>query len=364
MNTNQSHNIPASKDPIIVKFMHRGLVSDIQIDLFLRFFPQKNPIWKNCKFTFDVNCKQYDWLVVYHDIPATNGHFGEEHLKCPKEKTILVTLEPITITVYGKDYLKQFGHILSFQEPWALHHHKGHIDHHPGLMWFYGESANGNLDYDTIANLPLPKKTRDLATVCSDRTGGNTLHTARVLFTRQLQKDIPEMDRFGHGIRPMADKAEALDPYKYHLTIENHIAHNHLTEKLPDAFLGYTLPFYYGAPNATDYFPKESFIPIDINDYPKALDIIKSTIANNEFEDRLPYILKARKLVLEEQNLFAILAKQIEKRDQIQETTTSNKVIRNRFALRLKNPLVGIRNLTEKIATKAYLRCTASLRHK
>lgn len=353
-----------NKNKIIVKFMHRGLVPGTNIDCFLRFFPNNNPVWGNCHFTFDPLCDKYDWLVAYHDIPALDGKFGEEFLKCPKEKTVLVTLEPITITVYGKDYLQQFGNLLSFQEPWALHHHPGNWFHHPGLMWYYGLSEKRFLTYNEIAERPLPEKTKTISTVCSQRTGGNTLHTARVNFTKQLLQDVPEMEVYGHGVRPMDDKAEALDPYKYHVTIENHIAPHHLTEKLPDAFLGYTLPFYHGAPNASDYFPKESFIPINIADYNRTRDIIKSTIANNEFEDRLPYIKQARKLVLEKENLFAILAHQIEERDKKIETATYGKVIRNRFALRCKNPLAGIRSLSEKVLIKAYLRCTAYKRQK
>lgn len=85
----------------------------------------------------------------------------------------------------------------------------------------------------------------------------------------------------------MNDKAEALDPCRYHIAVENHVYNHHLTKKLPDAFLGCTLPFYHGALNAADYFPKESFIPIDINDYARARVIIQSHLANNEYADRL-----------------------------------------------------------------------------
>ncbi|MEZ6050382.1 MAG: hypothetical protein R3C02_03185 [Planctomycetaceae bacterium] len=42
--------------------------------------------------------------------------------------------------------------------------------------------------------------------------------------------------------------------YRYHVAVENHIAEHHWTEKLADAFLGATLPFYFGCPNASDYF--------------------------------------------------------------------------------------------------------------
>lgn len=341
--------------------MHRGFGRGANCDYFKRLFPAGETVWGNCRFVFDVDCREYDWLVAYHDLPATSGQIGEEKLTCPKENTMLVTLEPVTITVYGKDYLKQFGHLLSFQEDWALHHHPGIIAHHPGLFWFYGSGSKRNLTYDEIAAIKQPVKNKIISTICSDRTGQTTLHSARVSFTKKLQLDISEMEVYGHGVRPMDDKAEALDPYKYHITVENHVALNHLTEKLPDAFLGYTLPFYHGASNASDYFPKDSFVHIDINDYERSRDIIQSTIANNEYEDRLPYILEARRIVLEEQNHFAILSREIEKRIN-QDTATHGQLIRNRFALRVKNPLAGIRNLTEKVAVKAYLRLTASKR--
>ena len=79
-------------------------------------------------------------------------------------------------------------------------------------------------------------------------------------------------------------KADALDPYRYHLAVENYIGPHYWTEKLADAFLGYTLPFYCGAPNAADYFPEESFIPIDINNFDGALETIRRAIADKEYE--------------------------------------------------------------------------------
>ena len=54
-------------------------------------------------------------------------------------------------------------------------------------------------------------------------------------------------------------------------------------EKLSDAFLGATLLFYFGCPNAGDYFPEESFIPIDINDVEGASGTIKRAICEKEY---------------------------------------------------------------------------------
>ncbi len=358
-------SLPPQEHTFKVKFMHRGLKKGHSIAGFLRQFPKSFPQWDNCLFEFDVDCNEYDWLVVYQDLPTGESFFTEEKLPCPRERTILLTGEPSTITVFGTDYLRQFGHILTFQEPWAMKHPHV-IFHHPGLIWHYGlPFGEGEfITWDQMMATPPPVKTKMISTVCSKRTGNVTLHSTRVDFTWRLKDDLPELDIFGHGVNPMLDKAEALDPYRYHIAVENHVYDHHLTEKLPDAFLGYTLPFYHGAPNAADYFPKESFIPIDINDFKRAKEIINSHLANDEYEDRLPYIIEARRRVLEEQNLFAILCSVINENDGKIRTETMGKVIRNRSTMRIKNPIAGIRSLTQKVTTKAYHRITFKARNK
>lgn len=345
--------------------MQRGLKRGNSAELFVRQFPRSFPQWGDCLFDFDVDCRDYDWLVVYQDLPKGDGLIVEEKLCCPREKTLLITGEPSSITVFGTDYLRQFGCILTFQEPWAMKHPEV-IFHHPGLLWFYGQPFGEGefVTWDQLAATPPHKKTKTISTVCSQRTGNITLHSTRVDFTWRLKEVLPELDIFGHGVNPMSDKAEALDPYKYHIAVENHVYTHHLTEKLSDAFLGYTLPFYHGAPNAADYFPKESFIPIDINNFARARDIISSHLDNNEYADRLPYIVEARRRVLEEQNLFAIIDATIRKKNAEISSATLGKIIRNRSTLRLKNPVAAIRSFMEKAATKTYHRLTFKSRKK
>jgi len=341
-------------DTIAVKFMARGMRPGVSIECWLRQFPKNEPRWGKCRFVFDPQAREYDWLVVYHDLFRAKGKLSLEELSCPKEKTTLVTTEPSSITVYGSDYLRQFGLIITSQEKWAIPH-ANVLFSQPGLIWHYGFPFSEDSKFKTLDEMRAaspPDKTRCISTVCSSRTGRLTLHSKRVDFTDRLQQRIPELERFGHGVKPMIDKAEALDPYEYHITVENHVCPHHLTEKLPDAFLGFTLPFYHGAPNAGDYFPPESFIPIDIGDLDRTVDIIKSTINNNEYNDRLPYILEARRRVLEEHNLFALLDRQISLHDPSITAGPRGDVIMNRQTLRIKRPLIGIKSLAEKIMVK------------
>jgi hypothetical protein len=347
------NTIESQDKPIIVKFLTRSIRRNISPEGFRRQLPGTDNVWGKCQFVFDVDCRDYDWLAVYHDIPQDKWPFGLEKLAYSRERTILVTTEPSTITVYGTDYLRQFGVVLTSQEPWAISH-PNVVFTQPGSLWYYGMPHSGGrrLTYDEIAAFQPPPKTRKISTVCSSRAGKLTLHYKRVQFTERLRSDLPELDVFGHGVRPISDKAEVLNPYEYHIAIENHVYPHHLTEKLPDAFLGYTLPFYHGCPNASRYFPEESFVPINFEDYERTRDIIRSTIANNEYKDRLPYIIEARRRVLDEHNLFALLEREIVRRDRTSSTVVPHAVIMNRPTLRIKRPLAGIRGAIEKVVTK------------
>ncbi len=339
--------------PLIVKFMARGLVREENFARWTRQLPGDTCGWGNCRFIFDVDAREYDWLAIYHDLSRRPWSFSEERLFCPPEKTVLITAEPSSITVYGTDYLRQFGMIITSQEPWAISH-PNPIFTQPGLIWFYGFPFSGGRirTYDDLKAAAPPEKEHTISTVCSERKGRFTLHYRRFEFTQKLKAALPELDIFGHGINPMSDKAVAVDPYRYHIAIENHVYPHHLTEKMPDSFLGYALPFYHGCPNATDYFPAESFIPIDIADFSKSLDIIRSTIANNEYRDRLPYLIEARRRVLDELNLFAVLNREISLHDKKNLSSRNNGVIMNRQTIRIKKPLAGLRSLAEKVLFK------------
>jgi len=343
-------------NPIIVKFMAKGLPRDCDDKTrYSRQLPGNNSQWGKCRFLFDADTQKYDWLVVYHDLPREQKSASVEKLQCPREKTIFITGEPSSITVYGSYFLSQFGFIITSQEPWAIKHPNA-IFTQPGLIWYYGAPRDRNkkkrLTYDEIRRIAPITKNKIISTVCSIRQGRLTLHYKRYNFTNKLKARIPELDVYGHGVKTMNDKAEALDSYQYHVTVENHVYLHHLTEKLPDAFLGYTLPFYHGCPNAADYFPPESFIPIDINDFDRTVEIIRSTLANDEYNDRLPYIIEARRRVLEEYNLFAVLEREITKREGNIRTSYPGGVIMDRQTLKWRKPFRGLQREFEKIFIK------------
>lgn len=354
MSTRESILTEQAASPLKVKFVWRG--KRTRLDIWLRQFPDYRPVWDQCHFSFDPEDKTYDWLVVYDDLPTSEGErFSRraERLACPRANTLLITSEPSSVKFYGAAFLDQFGHVLTGHEPWIIKH-PGAIFSQPALRWYYGVSTDQVRTFEQMEQQPPIHKVSDISTVCSSKQQKHTLHHARYNFVQELKAHLPEMEIFGHGVRFIADKAEALDPFRYHLAIENHVSKHHWTEKLSDSFLGLTLPFYHGCPNAADYFPPESFIPINLDDPAGTAATIRRAIENNEYEKRLPFIQEARRRVLHEYNLFAVISRLIRKHHvpAIASPTTSppafilsrSQLLRSRPWLRISMALAKMRS--------------------
>lgn len=336
---------PPGSDPIRVKFL-----STRPEAMWCRQFPDGIPQWGRCRFVFDPHCRDYDWLVVYDEFPTITGRHRDysEQRACGAERSLLVTMEPPSIKSYGRRFTRQFGRVLTSHPAWALPHRR-RVHAQQGMIWYYGRAGEGEPGWRQMRDHPPLEKTRTIATMCSAKRQRHTLHHRRHAFTWALRERLPELEIFGKGVQPLDDKAACLDAYRYHLAIENYAGPHHWTEKLADAFLGATLPFYYGAPNAADYFPPESFIPIDINDVDGTAERIRRAIRDDEYQQRLPAILEARRRVLEEYNQFAVVAGLIEAAHDHEPPGPVGEWIYSRRALRRRDPLAALEGTWEKI---------------
>lgn len=318
--------------------------------------PEGSRQWGRCLFSFVPTDTEYDWLVVYDDLPAKRNEPRNqryENLACARSHTMLTTSEPSSIKHYGNAYTRQFGCVLTSQQAWALPHPDRTFSQ-TGMVWIYGVGAQREIPFNEMVAHPPVDKAHDLSMVFSPKRMRHTLHHQRFNFMQSLMQRLPEMHVYGRGARPLDDKAGALDAYRYHVAIENYMGPHHWTEKLSDAFLGLTLPFYAGCTNATDYFPPDSFIPIDIKDPAEAARIIRQAIADGEYEKRLPAITEARRRVLFEHNFFAVISREIEKRHRPNLQTAEGTVIYSRHALRKQSVVHGLRNVYGKARALAY----------
>lgn len=286
---------------------------------FINQCPGNQPQWGNCRFHSDPFSREYDWLVVRDDLSPILPGLKEE-LACPRTNTILITSEPSSITRYGKHFASQFKYLITNQDAKVLPHPNA-LRMQTGSVWFYGKT------YDQVIQSPLPEKTGLLSAIATDKRQKHTIHQIRFDFTKQLADEIPEADLlfsfknkgdifdrlFNGKARFVEHKYDMIDPYKYHLAVGNQTGPHILTERIFDAFLGYAVPVTYGCTNLSEYFPENSFIEIDIFAPDDSIKKIEKLIHDpDDYSHRLESVKEARRRVLEEYNIPAMLSRIIE----------------------------------------------------
>ncbi|MBS0311209.1 MAG: hypothetical protein JSR88_07745, partial [Proteobacteria bacterium] len=49
------------------------VISSTPTSTWLHQFPHNEPVWGECEFIFEREARDYDWLLVYDDVPARPG---------------------------------------------------------------------------------------------------------------------------------------------------------------------------------------------------------------------------------------------------------------------------------------------------
>lgn len=235
----------------------------------------------------------------------------KETVNIAPENTILVTSEPKSIIHFPKRYTDQFGIFCSCQD--HLKKRKNIRFCIPVLPWFVGfVRKNGKITYtrtyDDFKNTSVVEKTKLISVITSAKayTQG---HQDRIDFVEKLKMHYGDkLDVFGRGFKDFDDKWDVLAPYKYHIALENSSSKYYWTEKLADCYLAETFPIYYGCTNVGDYFPQGSYASVDIYNFEKAVELIDSLIANEEYEKQKSNLCESKKLVLEDYNMFNVIA--------------------------------------------------------
>lgn len=312
--------------------------------------PQETAVpWGRCDYIWNNFCTDYDWLIVYDEVPKGNSGTvsrGIEPLECPPENTVLVTVEPPDIKIYGTPYTDQFEYVLTTQPPEIIRH-RNFMYGEGCLLPFYGK------ELADLRGTPIPEKTKLISTVCSAKRQRHTKHFDRYKLTEYVAAHVDGFDWYGRGVRSIREKYEALDDYRYHLAVENHIQPYHWTEKLADSILAGCLTFYAGDPDIFRCFPEGCLIPVPLDNPGEALRIIREAIDGDEYSKRLPRIIEARELLLNEFNFYARTSRLIESRHRGGAALSGDsRLIKGRHALR-RNPVNVLRVLMESLKYKA-----------
>ena len=127
----------------------------------------------------------------------------------------------------------------------------------------------------------------------------------RLRFTAALKQELGSLvDVYGRDSNFISDKADALDPYRYHIALENNQDKHFWTEKLAETYLGEAYLIHAGCKNLHDYFPRQAYTSIDIFNIPQAIQQVKDIIASNLYEKNRTHILEAKRRVMEEHQIF------------------------------------------------------------
>ncbi|MCK9273521.1 MAG: glycosyltransferase family 10 [Syntrophales bacterium] len=177
-----------------------------------------------------------------------------------------------------------------------------YIPSQPALPW------QVNKTYDELKVSSIPEKSKPLSWIVGDAMDLPG-HKKRRLFLEYIRNNrFSDIDLYGKKINFIEDKWNGLAPYNYSLAVENTSGPDYWTEKLADCFLAWTIPFYYGCTNLEHYFPKDSFIRIDIEKPEESLALIQHVLKEDIWERRIPALKKARQLVLEHYQFFPYMA--------------------------------------------------------
>lgn len=101
------------------------------------------------------------------------------------------------------------------------------------------------------------------------------------------------------------------------------------TEKLADSYLAGCHPIYYGCPNISDYFEQDSMTKVNIRDYNGTINTIKDIIERDVFSTSREAVLTARNQVLDEYNMFNLIANEVSKIDSYNYLIEKNVITRN-----------------------------------
>ncbi|MEM6843549.1 MAG: glycosyltransferase family 10 [Bacteroidota bacterium] len=267
----------------------------------MRQTPAESRKWGNITFT-EEEIDECDVLVVL------NRPYKSIIIKTRQHGKWLFSQEsPIDLYRWHTNSFQYFDRVYSFW-PKSHQYRSDHIHYiQTGLPWHINKS------YDELINLPSQaEQKRDAISWVTSNASNKPGHKIRMSFKRYLEETRFNFDLFGRGFTPIDDKFDAIYPYKYSIAIENFSCNDYWTEKIADCFLSWTMPIYFGCSNIEDYFPKESMIRIDPNRPKEAVQTIRSAVNEKKWEANLEAIGEARSLILNEYQIFPMIAKKIQ----------------------------------------------------
>lgn len=202
----------------------------------------------------------YDYLIIITDV-------FDENITIVKEKTLGIIMEPSWSSYYNKDLYKMCKYV--------LFHDKNLYPHDNVIEWINCGFLNDMISHEVIQqNLPenmrfITKKYKLISLICGERNNSKRGYKLREDITNYLINNSLNVDIYGRYFEcdlnkniygQIQLKSNALQNYKFSITIENSSEKNYISEKLYDCFINDVVPIYFGPPNILNIFNENSLL--------------------------------------------------------------------------------------------------------
>lgn len=274
------------------------LIPDQSTPVFEHFQPYLTPGgdagWKDWELVLNPQGGRFDALVVSQSMQPLDRTY---RLEVPPTRTLLMIKEPPGLLCLPDSYTDQFYSVVSQQRGVKC---ARPICAHSAHHWFLERPFLKITDVSDIA------KTGLMSMVISSKqdTPG---HRKRWRFANILRDHFGErLDWFGRGVQELQSKKDGVEPYRYHIVLENCAVPHYWTEKIADAFVGNSFPFYWGDPRIAADFPADALLRIDPDRPDECIAAIESAIEQDLYSQRQEALAEARRRLVAEHHPYEV----------------------------------------------------------
>ena len=291
------------------------------------YMSKGNFTWNNITITNDDNNVDYYVIINFPlllTIVRNENNVLEYKIldiqKYDEKKTIIFQMEPMCNNLYQRWGVKTWG-------DWANPDESKFLEVRTHKKYYNNCSWQIKKTYTELSNEIIVKKYDYLSTICSPKYI-DPGHILRIEFLKFLEKKQNNENAFNidiYGLNnshnfinykkelSLDEKHTGLYPYKYYFIAENNKEYNYITEKFWEPLISECLCFYWGADNLSDYINPLAYIALDLNDFDKSYEIIKSAIKNDLYSERIKYIKEEKHKILNYYNFFPTIERIITK---------------------------------------------------
>ena len=256
-------------------------------------------------------------------ILTSSNKISEDLQKFAIHKRIYLCLENPSIWHPSSEFLEKFGLILTpFSDVYQkLALSSTVISSFPCVPWFYDidfSTKSGlqhvplksNSELFTLENHKPPIKKKLVSIILSSKSSGKG-YQWRSKIASCLKERLGDMiDIYGFGHQPLANKKDGIDPYLTTIVFENESHPFYITEKIADAFLGWSTPIYCGSESISKILPNYKWLIPFGCDVLEARELIIKYIKEISMHSKT--LTLEREIVMKRLNLFEEIPRVLE----------------------------------------------------